>query len=84
MDVKSAIDLAKRYIWEIFRDDNIDEVALEEVEFDEARSRWRITIGFSRPWEQKSGLLTRGGANRTYKTVEIDDVAEKVRFVKES
>ena len=82
MDVKRAIELAKGYIQEIFREDDISEGAREEVEFDDATSYWRITIGFSRPWEQRQGLIARGLHSRTYKTVGIDDGTGKVRSVK--
>jgi hypothetical protein len=81
MIVKEAIAKAKDYVWDLFSDDKIEHVALEEVEFDHHNNLWRITIGFSRPWEQTAGLLGRG-APRAYKLVEIDDETGQLRAVK--
>ena len=49
MEAKAAVKAAKAYIEAIFSEEGIDEVGLEEIEFDDARDTWRITIGFRRP-----------------------------------
>ena len=49
MDVKQAVDLAKVYIGELFAEEDISDVLLEEVVFEELPEEWRITIGFDRP-----------------------------------
>ena len=51
-------------------------VGLEEIEFDGMTNVWRITIGFSRPWDQKKNLtaaLVEGRPARSYKMVVIND-----------
>ena len=53
MHVKDAARMAKTYLTDLFADEQIMNVGLEEVEFDGMKSAWRITIGFSRPWDQK-------------------------------
>jgi hypothetical protein len=83
MDVKDAVRLAKTYVREVFADENINEVGLEETRFDESSGQWTITIGFRRPFDRKTqpkdnfsmgGLLRQDKTyeNRWYKTVLID------------
>ena len=52
MDVKEAIAAAKQYVESIYASggEAISNLGLEEVEYDEADERWRITLAFSRPW----------------------------------
>ena len=51
MDVKEAARTARAHIADLFADENVQHVGLEEVEFDDVADVWNITIGFSRPWE---------------------------------
>ena len=53
MHVKDAARMAKTYLTDLFADEQIMNVGLEEIEFDGMTNVWRITIGFSRPWDQK-------------------------------
>jgi len=52
MDLKNAVRTAKNFILEIFEDEEIEEVGLEEVEYDEQSDTWHVTIGFRRPWSR--------------------------------
>ena len=51
MDVKESARTAKRYIADVFSDENISDVRLEEVEMDDPPGVWRITVSFLRPAE---------------------------------
>ena len=51
MDVKEVVKAAKDYITDVFADEGISEVGLEEVEFDLVSRDWKITIGFVRGWD---------------------------------
>lgn len=51
MDVKEAVQTAKKYIAELFTEETITNVGLEEVEFNDTSNNWEVTIGFSRPWQ---------------------------------
>ena len=51
MDVKEAVQTARKYLVDIFADDNIKDVGLEEIDFDDGTNVWKVTIGFSRPWD---------------------------------
>jgi hypothetical protein len=49
LDVQDAIKKARDYVGEIFKDEPIADIGLEEVEFD--TDSWKITIGFNRIWK---------------------------------
>ena len=74
MDAKAAVDLAKRYIADLFAQEGVSNLGLEEVEFGDAREQWRVTVGFSRPWDHAPIAVFTGRApmNRSYKIVIID------------
>ena len=81
MDVKEAVGTAKAYVAELFAGEQITNVGLEEVEFDDMTNGWRITIGFSRPWDQKNALtaaLGEGRPARSYKVLRVDDKTGRV------
>lgn len=83
MDVKEAVRIAREYITDLFADENVKHVGLEEVEFDDLSSVWNITIGFYRSWELPKDppsftLVFEGSAppsltRRSYKIVRIRD-----------
>jgi hypothetical protein len=47
--IKEAVALAKAHIVDLFSDENISQIGLEEVEFDSEAREWKVTIGFARP-----------------------------------
>lgn len=51
MDVSEATRIAKEYIAEVFAEEEITHIGLEEVDFDEMKRTWKVTVGFYRPWE---------------------------------
>ena len=85
MDVKQAVQTAKQHIADIFADESITNVGLEEVEFNELARVWEITIGFSRPWSRPGDVMRAlggGEAARTFKTVRIEDESGRVESIK--
>jgi hypothetical protein len=48
MEVKDAVKLAKGHVAELFADERVDEIGLEETEYLDGKDEWRITIGFRR------------------------------------
>lgn len=86
MDVKEAVRTAKAYLIDLFEDEQITNVGLEEVLFDEESAVWRITIGFSRSWDLKGPLsVTMAGASpdRSYKMLSISDATGKVESLRD-
>ncbi len=87
MQVKEAVSLAKQYITDVFAEEMIDGLGLEEVEFDDKAHLWSVTISFSRPWDEAAGPFgARLGAlaprRRDYKVVRIADADKRVVSVK--
>jgi hypothetical protein len=83
MDVKEAVGLAKKYIREVFADERIADLGLEEVEYDD-KDVWSVTVGFSREWNSKAGGLapTFFPLHRDYKVVRISDTDKRMISVK--
>ena len=86
MDVKEAVKKAIDHVKEMFADENILHVGLEEAVFDESENAWRITVGFFRAWDAIRGVgeLLEGKRDfaawkrRSYKAVKIDDETGKI------
>ena len=85
MDVKEAVATAKKYVGELFTQEGITNLGLEEIEFDEQAGEWRVTVGFSRPWDSVGGFASiaeRINPRRSYKIVRISDRTGTVVSVK--
>ena len=87
MDVKQAVAAAKDYVADMFESEQITNIGLEEVEYDDFEKLWKITIGFSRPWDRDIGSLLAAASShtykrRTYKRIVIRDSDHKVLSVK--
>ena len=84
--VRQAVGIAKDYVRDLFSDERIKNLGLEEVEFvdDGPHSHWRITIGFVRYWKANDlvDVLESSPASRTYKVVAVDVADGSVRSVK--
>lgn len=86
MDVKEAVKKAIDHVTEMFANENILHVGLEEAVFDESENAWRITVGFFRTWDaiRSVGELLEGKRDfaawkrRSYKAVKIDDETGKI------
>ena len=81
MTNKEAVAAAKTYLADIYADENISNLGLEEFEHDEAGKRWLVTLSFSRPWNtprtRAQEVLENLGAvsslQRAYKVVTLAD-----------
>lgn len=78
INVKEAVKLAFEYVHDLFQAEQLTDVGLEEVEYNDALASWLVTIGFSRPWDTARGALAViAGANglraRSFKVVKIKD-----------
>jgi len=82
MEVKEAVSLAKQYVSDILHDEAVSSIGLEEVEFDDAQHAWRVTIGFTRPFDyvtSATDILTGNKTlKRTYKVLLISDAGRSV------
>lgn len=46
IDVKEAVKTARQYANELYEDEDIKHLGLEEVVFDESKKEWQITLGY--------------------------------------
>jgi hypothetical protein len=81
MEMKEAVARAKAHVADLFADENITEVGLEEVEYDHEKAQWNITIGFYRGIVGGSNEVYRA-IRRTYKTVVLADPSGDLIAVK--
>lgn len=92
ISVKEAVNFAKSAITELYHDDPLKNLALEEIELTnkDGQEVWEVTLGFYRPrsvtsnLNQLSAFFERQSEveNRVYKIIEID--AETGDFLKMS
>lgn len=85
MDVKEAVALARQYLQAVFSEERIENLGLEEIEYDDNQHVWSITLGFSRPWDYSHGAVATAlgvPKKREYKIVKIDDKNKKTFAIK--
>lgn len=86
MDVKEAAKLAKDYVADLFAEEGIGNLGLEEIELAADGRHWVVTVGFSRPWDQ-GGLaaitLGQRGLRRSFKVLRIDNQSSTVESIKD-
>ena len=84
MNAKEAASKAKLYLSDLFADEELINVGLEEVDFD--GGAWKITLGFSRSWDRKGHLvaaLSESRPERSYKVLRINDETGEVQSLKD-
>jgi hypothetical protein len=73
MENREAIKRAKDFISEVFADEGIVDIGLEEIKRED-NDIWDITIGFSRDWQKNRSITaayTGISSRRSYKTIKI-------------
>jgi hypothetical protein len=77
VNVKAAVDNAKRWLFDVLQDEEVSNVGLEEVEFDQEHGIWLITLGFSRPWNTVKNAFTQisgePAARRAYRIIAVKE-----------
>jgi len=81
VDIKEAVADAKKYVSEIFAEEGIANLSLEEIEFDDADGTWNVTVGFDRVWSDENPIV-RMARGRIYKRIGISDSDGRLRYVK--
>ncbi len=79
MDVRQAIVKAKEYVSDVYSDESIMNLGLEETEYLPERDCWQITLAFSRQWntpksraqEVLENLGGSAGLKRSYKVIGV-------------
>lgn len=87
---KEAAAIARQFVLELYGDEpeaQVQNVLLEEIEFDRYNNSWSVTIGFDRPFIRPSPPASLSSTlsaiqgpqyRRALKRVEIDDSSGKV------
>jgi hypothetical protein len=80
-EMSSAIKIAKAFLLKAFKDETIENLALEEVQHDMLHHNWDITLGFNRPrvipalqndFLQFAAIAAAARPPRVYKVVKVD------------
>jgi hypothetical protein len=75
--VQEAVRIAKEFLSGIYAEEEILDVGLEEVKFEQPS--WSVTLGFRRPWSRGGLAEALGGpTDRDYKRIFIDGATGKV------
>lgn len=77
IDVKRAISAATGFIDEVYANENLSSVRLEEVELADQSDPgvgWYVTLSFIRPKDALAGIT--GAGAREYKTISVSPVGE--------
>lgn len=84
MQVKEAIRIGREYVKDVFSEEDIADIGLEEVIFDDETDSWKVTIGFSRPWESAGSLsqrIAQAYPRRAFKVVCIRDSDGQIKSI---
>lgn len=57
MDIKGAVRIAKEFVQDLFADEGISNLSLEEIEH--TKKLWNVTIGFDRPIANSPNAYTQ-------------------------
>lgn len=82
MKLEEAIHAAKDHVERSFADEGIEQIGLEEIEFDNSERTWKVTIGFKRKFKSHMSMPLIETTDRTYRVVTISDEDREVRSVK--
>lgn len=86
MRVDEAVNTAKTWVSQIMKDEGIINLGLEEVSLD--GEEWRITLGFSRPWNTVRNAMTAIGGEaaprRAFRVITIRNTDGAVLSMKKA
>ncbi len=82
MDVRDAVKTAKDHVAYLFEGEGLENIGLEEVMLEAEADVWKVTVGFTRPWDRVKGVADAMKAlssnempewnRRSFKVVRID------------
>jgi len=81
IDVKRAVVVATTFITDIYADESLSDIRLEEVELadDDPNVDWYVTLSFVRPKDALAAIT--GAGTREYKTISLGPLG-KVLWMK--
>jgi len=73
IDVREAVRIARKTMLDIYHEDQIPQLTLEEAERSKDGAHWLITVSFARPFAKSAiEAMTGQQGTTTYKVVDID------------
>jgi hypothetical protein len=86
MDVKQVATVAKKWVENVLAEEQVFNVGLEEIEYSPEMKEWRVTVGFSRPWNTARNALTaitgEQSARRAYRVITVREPNGEVTSMK--
>jgi hypothetical protein len=87
VNVNEAVSVAKKHVSDLFAEERVTNLGLEEVEFNDSEQAWLITLGFSRPWDEPKNTIAAitqqvAYPRRVFKLVRVKDATGEVLSVK--
>ena len=84
MDKKQAVTTAKDYVTDLYTGEQIEDIGLEEVQYDRKLRLWHITVGFNRRTAANNVVTQFGGMpRRSYKIVTVEEKTESAISLKD-
>lgn len=79
MNAKQAIAKAKTSVADLFENEGVHDIRLEEIRFDDVPSQWLVTVGFLRGKPSSGTILDKIQPEwrREYKVVAISNSTEE-------
>lgn len=81
MDVKEAVKHAKHYAAEVFAEEGVRKIRLEEVFFEEHKDLWKITLGILREEADVIKVLKPFEKQLDYKVIKIHNSNGKLESI---
>jgi len=85
IDIKKAVNSSRKYLKELYRDDELKDIALEEVEKSEDEKYWFVTLGFTQNLSEPLNpmeAMTGPKSTRVFKVFKIDAANGEVLSMK--
>jgi len=81
ISLKDAAKNAKAFVADLYREDHVSDLLLEEIRLSSDEREWLVTIGFMPPWMNRgvTAVLGPHPKNRAYKVVSVDAQTGEVR-----
>ena len=82
IEAKEAVRIALEAMGELYAEDQVPHLALEEVDLGKDGATWNVVVSFSRPFAKSTIEAMTGEGTTTYKMLEIDGETGVVRSMK--
>lgn len=87
LTVREAVEAAERWVRDLYAEEDLNHLRLEEVTLSNDERLWEITLGWAEPAIRQNPLSAAFSSNlqvlpRVYKTLQVDAETGKVKSMK--